>query len=186
MLDVFFLSMGETGSEENWQRLLEFAPNAKRVKDVVGIFNAHRACAIQSTTENFWVVDADAIVVDDFKLDLLLPKYDRDAVYVWKSRNPINSLEYGYGGVKLLPRKLTIDMQTDTTDMTTSISKNFKPINSISNITAFNTDEYSTWRSAFRECVKLCYSIKRIARLNMCARSHARQKKAIARDGLAD
>ena len=46
-------------------------------------------------------------------------------------------------------------MDTITTDMTTSISKNFKLINNISNVTEFNTDEYSTWRSAFRECVKL-------------------------------
>jgi hypothetical protein len=28
-------------------------------------------------------------------------------------------------------------------------------VNKISNITNFNTDEFSTWRSAFRECVKL-------------------------------
>jgi hypothetical protein len=46
-------------------------------------------------------------------------------------------------------------MDTTTTDMTTSISKHFKVMSDISNITAFNTDAYSTWRSAFRECVKL-------------------------------
>jgi hypothetical protein len=39
--------------------------------------------------------------------------------------------------------------------MTTSISKYFKSINRVSNITKFNTDEFTTWRSAFRECVKL-------------------------------
>ena len=28
-------------------------------------------------------------------------------------------------------------------------------MNVVSNVTAFNTDPFSTWRSAFRECVKL-------------------------------
>jgi hypothetical protein len=39
--------------------------------------------------------------------------------------------------------------------MTTAISKKFKAIPVISNITAFDTDPFSTWKSAFRECVKL-------------------------------
>jgi hypothetical protein len=64
-------------------------------------------------------------------------------------------LIYGYGAVKLLPRELTLNMDTSKPDMTTSISPLFKTINRISNITKFNTDEFSTWRSAFRECVKL-------------------------------
>ena len=46
-------------------------------------------------------------------------------------------------------------MSTETTDMTMSISSKFKAVDQISNITAFNTDAYSTWRSAFRECCKL-------------------------------
>ena len=46
-------------------------------------------------------------------------------------------------------------MNTTTTDMTTSISKNFKIINEVANITAFNTDPFNTWKSAFRECAKL-------------------------------
>jgi hypothetical protein len=39
--------------------------------------------------------------------------------------------------------------------MTTSISSKFKAMPTVSNITAFNTDAFSTWKSAFRECVKL-------------------------------
>ena len=39
--------------------------------------------------------------------------------------------------------------------MTTSIAGKLKVINKISNITKFDTDEFSTWRSAFRECAKL-------------------------------
>lgn len=44
-------------------------------------------------------------------------------------------------------------------DMTTSISDYFKPVQIVSNITAFNTDPYSTWKGAFRECAKLSSKI---------------------------
>jgi hypothetical protein len=70
-------------------------------------------------------------------------------------KNPINDLVYGYGGVKLFPKDLALNMDITTTDMTTSISKKFKVMSGVSNITAFNTDEFNTWKSAFRECVKL-------------------------------
>ena len=43
--------------------------------------------------------------------------------------------------------------------MTTSIGKKLKVIDRISNIAVFNTDEFATWRSAFRECVKLAAEI---------------------------
>jgi hypothetical protein len=43
--------------------------------------------------------------------------------------------------------------------MTTSISNKFKVMNEVSNITAFDTDAFSTWKSAFRECVKLSSKI---------------------------
>jgi len=89
----------------------------------------------------------------------VMSSYDLDCVHVWKSRNPINNLEYGNGGVKLLPRQLTLKMDFNTPDMTTSISNKFKAMDMISNTNAFNTDEFSTWRSAFRECCKLASGI---------------------------
>jgi len=45
-----------------------------------------------------------------------------------------------------------------TLDMFTGIMPKLKVISRVSNTTAFNTDEFSTWRSAFRECVKLAYN----------------------------
>jgi hypothetical protein len=85
--------------------------------------------------------------------------YERDIVHVWRSRNPINDLVYGYGGVKLLPRNQTINMDTSKPDMTTSISSKFKPVMEVSNITSFNSDPFNAWKSAFRECVKLSSKI---------------------------
>ena len=156
--DIVFISKDETHADENYNRLLTRFPKAKRVHGVEGIHAAHIEAAKQCTTDMIWIVDADAEIVDNFNFDYYVPTYDPDGkktVHVWKSKNPINGLIYGYGGVKLLPRELTLNMDTNTTDMTTSISPLFKAVNRISNITNFNTDEFSTWRSAFRECVKL-------------------------------
>jgi len=68
-------------------------------------------------------------------------------------------LIYGYGGVKLFPRNLTLQMDISKPDMTTSISDKFKVMPEISNITSFDSDPYSAWRSAFRECCKLSSKI---------------------------
>ena len=130
-------------------------PNALRIDKVKGIHRAHIAAANLSNTDMFWVVDGDAILLDDFNLDYQVSTYDKDVVHVWRSRNPINKLEYGYGGVKLLPKALTLAMDVNSADMTTSISDKFKVLEEVSNITAFNTDPFNTWKSAFRECAKL-------------------------------
>ena len=161
--DIIFISYNELTADENYNTLLKTFPRAKRVHGVKGIHQAHIEAAKLSETEMLWVVDADAIIVDDFDFSVeQIPYYSSNArhmltntVHVWRSRNPVNGLEYGYGGVKLLPRELTINMNVNSADMTTSISKLFKAMPAVSNITAFNTDPFSTWRSAFRECVKL-------------------------------
>ena len=156
--DIVFISNGEINADENYNNLLKKYPNAKRVDKVKGIHQAHIEAAKLVDTKMFWVVDGDAQLLDDFELEHQIAYYDIDGlktVYVWRSLNPVNNLIYGYGGVKLLPRDLTLNMDVTTADMTTSISKNFKGINRMSNITAFNTDAFSAWRSGFRECVKL-------------------------------
>lgn len=155
MFDIIFISYNEPSAQENFNQLKERFPLVKHVNGVKGIHQAHIEAAKRSFFEMFWVVDADAKVLDSFHFDYLPPDHQRDHVHVWRSRNPINGLEYGYGGVKLLPKKLTLNMDLSNPDMTTSISPYFLPMEEVSNITAFNTDPFSTWRSAFRECCKL-------------------------------
>lgn len=158
MYDIIFISYNEPNAEKNYSLLKDRFPLAKRVNGIKGIHQAHIAAAKKSFTNMFWVVDGDAEILDSFNFNYEVPKDQLDFVHVWRSKNPINDLEYGYGGVKLLPKKLTISMNINNIDMTTSISHLFKPMNEISNITAFNTDPFSAWRSGFRECVKLASS----------------------------
>jgi len=153
--DIVFISYQEENADENYNNLCKKYPNVKRVHGVKGIHNAHIAAAQKVDTEMFWVVDGDAELVENFELDFQVPKWEHDVVHVWRSQNPINGLVYGYGGVKLLPTQLTINMNTASADMTTSISDKFKAVEETSNITKFNTDEFNSWKSGFRECVKL-------------------------------
>jgi hypothetical protein len=155
LYDIVFISYNELNADENYKKLINKFPRAKRVHGVKGIHQAHIKAASMCNTDMIWVVDGDADIEEDFNFNLVMSSYDIDCVHVWRSRNPINNLEYGNGGVKLLPRQLTLDMDVNTSDMTTSISKKFKAMNTVSNANAFNTDEFTTWRSAFRECCKL-------------------------------
>tara|TARA_B100000424_G_C22823738_1_gene440475 strand:- start:70 stop:753 length:684 start_codon:yes stop_codon:yes gene_type:complete len=155
MYDAVFISYNEPDADERYKRLLERYPNTKRIHGVKGIHQAHIAAAKKCSTKMFWVIDGDADLLPEFNLDHKVNEYDLDCVHVWRSRNPINNLIYGYGGVKLLPRRLTMKVDVNSTDMTTSISDRFKAMPFVSNVTNFNTDEFSTWKSAFRECAKL-------------------------------
>jgi hypothetical protein len=157
MYDIAFISYDEPDSTGNLVNLLKLTSYNRvfTIKNIKGIHNAHIAAARQSKTNMFYVVDADAEILPSFKFNLKLDPSEEDIVHVWRSVNPINGLEYGYGGVKLLPTELTLNMDTGNIDMTTSISTRFKAMEEVSNITVFNTDPLSTWRSSFRECAKL-------------------------------
>ena len=155
MYDIIFISYNEAQADDSWKTLKDRFPYAKRIHGVKGIHQAHIEAAKVAVTDMLWIVDADAIVLDSFDFSYIPDITNQDTVHVYTSINPINGLKYGNGGVKLFPRLATINMDTTTNDMSTSISDKFKVVDEISNIAAFNVDEFSTWRSAFRECAKL-------------------------------
>jgi hypothetical protein len=155
-LDVFFIQYDENNAAKNLRYLTEKRPDVKIISGVKGIFNAHLAAAQQSETDFFWVVDADATVIDAFDFEYEILEWDFDVVHIWKSVNTINHLEYGHGGVKLIPKHLILNADEDTAvDITTSIGAKIKIIDEVSNINNFATNPFNAWRSAFRECVKL-------------------------------
>jgi hypothetical protein len=157
--DIIFISYNEINADENFKKIKKKFPRIKRVHGVKGIHQAHIKAAELAETDMFWVVDGDAVLVDEFNFDYQVARWDHNVVHVWRSQNPINDLVYGYGGIKLLPRDMTINMDLSKPDMTTSISSRFKAVKEVSNITKFNVDPFSTWRSAFRECCKLSSKI---------------------------
>ena len=77
---------------------------------------------------------------------------------MWASINPVTGSKYGYGGVKLFNTQQVSDATSWGLDFTTGLSKRFKFMSEVSCTTVFNTTAYDTWRSAFREVVKLSVS----------------------------
>lgn len=160
MYDIVYLSYKETYAEVNWRILEEhvlYPPSLRRVHGVIGILNAHKTAATLSKTDYFWVVDADNVIVPGFEFDYRWPKTElpNNPVMVWRAVNSVNGLIYGYGGVKLLPRRAVLDMTGSPVDFTTSISDNFYINNEIASNTIIDTTPFEAWKAGFRECVKL-------------------------------
>jgi len=159
--DIVYISYKEPLADKHFNnlqdKLRQINPkfNLIWVRDIEGIFEAHKVAASRVSSKMFWVVDADAEIKDDFIFDYIPDVYDEDVVHVWASSNPVTGEEYGYGGVKLFNTEQVREATSWGLDFTTGLSKRFKAMPQVSCVTRFNTSEYDTWRSAFRECVKL-------------------------------
>ena len=159
--DIIFLSYKEPNAGKRFTKLQEHLQthnphcNLIWIRDIEGIFNAHKIASTRVYSKMFWVVDADAEIQKDFIFDYIPDVYDQEVVHVWASKNPITKDEYGYGGVKLFPTEMVKNATSWGLDFTTGLSSRFKSMPQVSCVTRFNTDAFSTWRSAFRECVKL-------------------------------
>ena len=164
MYDVVFLSYRETNAEANWAALESHHPFSRllhRVHGVEGILNAHKEAAKVSVTDYFWVVDADNVIAPDFEFDYRWAKTElpNNPVMVWRAVNSVNGLTYGYGGVKLLPRKAVLNMSGSPIDFTTSISDHFYNNDVIASNTIIDATPFEAWKAGFRESVKLASRI---------------------------
>ena len=161
-IDVVFISYNEPNAEDNWTRVKEKAPWAQRVDGVTGILEAHKAAAKLARTDMFYVVDGDALLFKKFEFKYKPSIFDRDCTYIWSAKNPLADLTYGHGGVKLFSKAKLLKLKKwRTLDMTASVSEKIKVMSEISNWTAFNTDDFSVWKTAFREAVKLSFNVHR-------------------------
>ncbi len=154
-LDIIFLSYDEPNAEINFANLAKRFPYVKRVHGVQGIANAHKSAAELSDTRFFYVVDGDTEVLKHFDFSYKPEVWDQDYVHIWRAKNPVNWLEYGYGGVKLFSKKFFKNLAANSVDFSTSLTKDVKYLEDVVSITHFNSDEFRAYRGAFRECAKL-------------------------------
>jgi hypothetical protein len=73
--------------------------------------------------------------------------------YIFNSRNIVNGLEYGHQGVIAYNKRLVLENNTPGIDFTLSQPHESVPI--LSGIAHYNQSPWMTWRTAFREVVKL-------------------------------
>jgi hypothetical protein len=156
--DIFFISYNEPDADTNFALLKDRFARAQRVHGIKGIHNAHKRCAELSSTAMFWTVDADTVADPNFNFDYHPPDYDRNYLHIWHSYNPVNGLSYGWGAIKLWPTDTVLRFNRNWLDFTTTVG-NIKMVPDIAAITNYNVDARSSWRSGFREAVKLCSNI---------------------------
>lgn len=150
--DVIFISNGESMAEKNWENLKSICPRAKRSDGVTGRELAYKTAAELSDTDWFYAVFAKTEVLPDFAFDLQPDRLQQPKHYILHSRNPLNGLEYGAMNINLYNKQLVLDTKPGL-DFTLSVLHETIPV--VASISRFNTDPWVTWRSAFREVLKL-------------------------------
>jgi hypothetical protein len=151
-MDVIFISNGETMADKNWQHLQTMCPRAKRSDGIDGRERAYKAAAESSSTPWFYAVFAKTEVYDHFKFDFQPDWMQQPKHYIFHSKNPLNGLEYGAMNVNLYNKKLVLETNPGI-DFTLSAAHEVVPM--CISVSRFNTDPWVTWRSAFREVLKL-------------------------------
>ena len=156
MFDIIFMSYEEPNAQEHWEAVKQKYPWARRVHGVKGLVNAHVECAKLCRTDMYYHIEADNELTEEFDPSFKPSKYDRDTVHVWRAKNSVNDLVYGYSGIKLFPKKNVLALDpTKVVDFTTSVSDKFKAVQIVGSTVHYDTDPYNTWKAAFRECAKL-------------------------------
>jgi hypothetical protein len=158
-LDTFFLSYDEINAEENWKNILSLNPHAKRVHRVQGFDRAHKVCASASTTSRVIIIDGDNYIDDKvFWLEIDDTEFET-ACFSFKSRNVINNLEYGNGGIKVWDTHTLLNSRThesgESTDFCWDIS--YYQVDIAASTTVQNCTPFQAWRSGYREGIKMSY-----------------------------
>jgi hypothetical protein len=156
-LDIVYLSNGESCAEENYEHLLKATKGLEnrivRVDGVNGRVQAYHAAAEASNTPWMFTVFAKLKVNTKFDFNwqpdrLQIPKH-----YMFLAKNPVNNLIYGHQGMIAYNKQMTLDNTGYGLDFT--LDSPHETVELLSGIATYNTDEWSTWRTAFREVIKL-------------------------------
>ena len=160
-LDCVYLTYDEPNAEENWIKIKNMVPWARRVAGVKGSDAAHKAAADASDTDRFVLIDGDNIpdpAFFNFTLEV-----DEACVYRWRAKNFINGLMYGNGGLSVWSKEFVYTMRTheasDGTvenDVEFCFYPNYYAMHDCYSTTYPNGSAFQAWRAGFREGVKMC------------------------------
>lgn len=167
-IPVVFLSYDEPNADENHQFLLDNHPNdglVHRVHGVKGFDAAHKQAARVANAERFFTVDADCKIDRSIwtKSVELTPDIAQ-ATLSWSSRNFVNGLVYGNGGVKLWYTEHVMNMRSheaaDPEDGTNNVDfcwdpENYKQMNNTYGVVHSNATPKQAFRAGFREGIKM-------------------------------
>ena len=157
-MDIVFLSNGEPAAHENYEHLLKItkglANRVVRVDGVNGRVAAYHTAAEASNTPWMFTVFAKLKVNNKFDWNwqpdrLQIPKH-----YIFHAKNPVNGLVYGHQAMIAYNKKLTL-ANDGSKGLDFTQDDEHEVVELLSGVANYNTDEWSTWRTAFREVLKL-------------------------------
>jgi hypothetical protein len=158
--DIIFISYDEPNAEENWAKLLDIVPWAKRVHGVKGSDNAHKEAAKLSETKFFVGVDGDKIIDPNF-MTIDIQEIENINCYSYCGTNNVNGLIYGNGGLKIWNTEFVKRMKTheasdtDRAQVDFCWEKGYQNFPESFSTTVINKTPYQAWRAGFREGVKM-------------------------------
>ncbi len=165
-LDVVYISNGEPEAERWYNHLgdildqeekgyptLRFTNTLKRVRNVNGRMAAYRAAAERSETPWFFAVFAKLEVDVEFDWRWQPDYFQEPKHYIFHAKNPVNGLVYGHQAMIAYNKRLILETTESGLDFTLSKAHEVVPV--LSGIAHYDQDAWTTWRTAFREVVKL-------------------------------
>jgi hypothetical protein len=157
LLDVIFFSNGEPGADENFEYLRSLGlPNRViHQRGVKGRVASQHAAAETSETGWYFLINAKLRVNPAFDFTWQPDRLQRAKHYIFSATNPVNDLEYGHQAIVANNRRLTLATVADGLDFTMSSPHEVVDMNC--GVAHYNTDPWTTWRTAFREAIKLQY-----------------------------
>ena len=160
LLDIVFISNGESNAEHHWRNLQQLVPTTDRIHRVDGVNGraaAYHAAARVSTTPWFFAVFAKLDVDARFDWAWQPDRMQQPKHYIFHARNPCNRLVYGHQAIIAYNRDLVLSNPGVGLDFTLDSAHEVVPM--VSGVARYNTDAWTAWRTAFRETIKLRASL---------------------------
>jgi len=161
LLDIVFIDNGESNADDNWNSLLQIAAQGKnmihRSSGINGRVVAYQAAARLSTTPWFFAVFAKLRVALDFDWAWHPDRLQQPKHYIFHAFNPVNGLTYGHQALIAYNKKLVLGNAGVGLDFTLDSEHEVVPI--LSGTAEYAHTQWSAWRTAFRECIKLRHSL---------------------------
>jgi hypothetical protein len=162
-LDIVFISNGEPNAKSNYLQMTVYLANESRytnrvhvIEGVNGRVTAYHAAAQASRTPWFFAVFAKLEVNQMFDWTWQPDRMQQPKHYIFHAVNPVNGLQYGHQAVIAYNRELVLNNPGHGLDFTLDSAHEVVPINS--GTAQYNVTPWMTWRTAFREVIKLCSS----------------------------
>ena len=160
--DIVYISYDEPNAEEHWAHLQSNIPWAQRVHGVKGFDAAHKEAANIATSDRFITVDGDnKIIPEILNFEVDVAGLAENTVLSFSSRNNINGLIYGNGGLKLWPKLFVQEMKTHEVSEGEDAKvdfcwfANYKQYDKLSSHNYQNGSAFQAFRAGFREGVKM-------------------------------